>query len=106
VNRLLQAAHNNIESPGNSCRFGSAMFNGQNQVSATTAQVNLAPLADNGGPTWTRLPGAGSIAINQGRETNCTPTDQRHYARADTQCDVGAVEVGATPDALFASGFD
>jgi hypothetical protein len=106
VNRLLQAAHNNIESPGNSCRFGSAMFNGQNQVSATIAQVNLAPLADNGGPTWTRLPGAGSIAINQGREANCTPTDQRHYARADTQCDVGAVEVGATPDALFRNGFD
>jgi len=106
VNRRLTAAYNNIEAPGNSCRFGSAFFTGGNQVSATTAQINLAPLADNGGPTWTRLPGAGSIAINQGREGNCSPTDQRHYARADTLCDIGAVEVGATLDELFRNGFD
>jgi hypothetical protein len=106
VNRQLAAAHHNIEAPGNSCRLGSAMFGAQNQVSATVAQINLAPLADNGGPTWTRLPGPGSIAIDLGREANCTPTDQRHYARADALCDIGAVERGATPDLLFRSGFE
>lgn len=106
ADRRLAVAYNNIEAPGDSCRLTSAIANAQNQTSATTAQINLAPLADNGGPTLTRAPGAGSIAINQGRESHCTTTDQRHYARNDALCDIGAVEVGATLDELFRSGFD
>jgi hypothetical protein len=65
-------------------------------------------LATHGGPTPTRLPGALSIAINAGRESFCTATDQRHFARADASCDIGAVELGATPStgAVFANGFE
>lgn len=99
-------AHNNIEAPGNSCRLTTGIINAQNQVSATSAQINLGPLTDNGGPTPTRLPGTGSIAINQGSETFCSTTDQRHYARTDALCDIGAVEVGAIADVLFRSGFE
>jgi hypothetical protein len=85
-----------------------AIINAQNQVNASTAQIALGPLANNGGPTPTRLPGALSIAINAGRESFCTATDQRHFARADASCDIGAVEVGATPStgAVFANGFE
>ncbi|MBK9495904.1 MAG: hypothetical protein IPO08_15540 [Xanthomonadales bacterium] len=65
-------------------------------------------MADTGGPTQTRLPGAGSIAINQGRESYCTATDQGRFQRADAVCDIGAVEVGATPLTadIFRDGFE
>jgi hypothetical protein len=99
-------AFNNIEAPGNSCRLTSAELNGFNQVSATNAQINLGPLADNGGPTPTRLPGTASIAINQGSSAHCMPSDQRYYTRADARCDIGAVEVGALPDVIFRNGFE
>ncbi len=104
--RQFAYAFNNIEAPGNSCRLTGAPLNGFNQVSAMASQISLAALADNGGPTLTRLPNAGSIAINQGSGFYCSPTDQRRYARADSLCDIGAVEVGATPDALFSDGFE
>jgi predicted outer membrane repeat protein len=106
--RQLAVAYNNIEAPGNSCRFSTAAVNAQNQLSASNAEIALAALADNGGPTQTRLPGAGSIAINQGRESYCSATDQRHFQRADAVCDIGAVEVGATPLTadIFRNGFE
>lgn len=104
--RQLAVAYNNIESPGASCRFTTAAVNGQNQVSATSGQVNLGPLADNGGPTPTRTLRAGSIAINQGRESYCSSIDQRHFARLDALCDVGAVELGAFAEELFRDGFE
>ena len=59
----------------------------------------LGPLADNGGPTATHLPGAGSGAIDAipvGTADSCdgsVATDQRGVARpVGTACDVGAVE--------------
>jgi len=84
--RQLAMAYNNIEVPGNSCRFSTAAVNAQNQLNASTARIALAPLADNGGPTQTRLPGAGSIAINQGRASHCSATDQRHFQPTDPLC--------------------
>lgn len=106
VGRQLAVAYNNIESRGSTCRLDTAAIGAQNHSAATSAELNLDDLADNGGPTLTRLPLAGSIAINQGRANYCTPTDQRHFVRADAQCDIGAVEVGATTDILFSDGFD
>jgi hypothetical protein len=52
----------------------------------------LGVLADNGGPTKTMLPGAGSAALDQ---IVCTQdADQRGVARPQgNQCDIGAVEV-------------
>lgn len=62
-----------------------------------TSSANLAPLADNGGPTLTRLPLAPSAAIGAipGADPSCSavPPDQRGVARPQgTDCDIGAVE--------------
>ncbi len=51
----------------------------------------LGPLQDNGGPTKTELPGAGSPAIGKG--TGCPMTDQTGKARP-AACTLGAVEAG------------
>ena len=64
----------------------------------------LGPLANNGGTTLTRLPTAGSIAIDGGIAAGCQEIDQRGLARpADGDddgtavCDSGAVEVAGVP---------
>jgi predicted outer membrane repeat protein len=57
--------------------------------------VKLGPLADNGGPTETRLPLAGSAAIDAG--ACLTSQDQRGLPRpSGVTCDTGAVEVQQT----------
>lgn len=80
---------------------------GGNQLSVPAAAIHLAALADNGGPTPTRLPVAPSIAIDAGSNLACSflPLDQRSYYRADNRCDVGSVEAGGLPDRLFADAF-
>ncbi len=60
----------------------------------------LGALADNGGPTLTRMPGTGSPAINLGDPAFVEPpaTDQRGVARvAEGRVDIGAVEVAPPP---------
>jgi hypothetical protein len=53
----------------------------------------LGPLADNGGPTLTHLPGRGSPAIDAGDNASCPARDQRGYVRPlDDLCDIGAVD--------------
>jgi hypothetical protein len=61
-------------------------------------------LASNGGPTPTRALGAGSRAIDAGDEARCPATDQRHYARTDGRCDIGAYEAGAAAAATAPPG--
>jgi List-Bact-rpt repeat protein len=60
----------------------------------------LGALANNGGPTLTLLPGAGSSAIGV-VSSNCSPNqDQRGFVRPGSGhlgCDAGAVETGASP---------
>jgi hypothetical protein len=56
-----------------------------------SANLNLGPLADNGGATQTVPLQAGSPAINMG-VTGCT-NDQRNYSRTDGSCDAGAFEL-------------
>ena len=72
-----------------------------------SANVNLGPLADNGGPTQTMLPQTGSDAIDTADCALSSATDQRGADRPDapaTTCDKGAVEVGATvPVQIFAA---
>jgi CSLREA domain-containing protein len=101
-------ALSNIEASGNTCRLLLAVLQAGNQTAVSGNAVNLGPLADNGGPTDTRLPQAPSIAIDSGSNTACTSLDQRGYQRNDAQCDVGSVEVGGTlpPEAVFADGFE
>lgn len=67
---------------------------------------NLGPLANNGGPTKTLLPGTGSPAINAipPGAAGCVAnvTDQRDTSRpqpAGGACDIGAVEVVQAPSA-------
>ena len=81
----------------------------------TTADPLLAPLADNGGPTWTHLPLLASQAIDAGPVGACLlPIDQRGVDRPQDgnldgtdACDAGAVEVqqqldcGDAPDPTY-----
>ncbi|MBN8480152.1 MAG: proprotein convertase P-domain-containing protein [Xanthomonadales bacterium] len=103
----LDGSQFNIEAPGNSCRLTTAPLQAGNQTSASAAAINLAVLADNGGPTPTRLPVAPSLAIDAGNNLSCSflPLDQRGYLRSDNRCDVGSVEAGGLPDRLFADAF-
>jgi CSLREA domain-containing protein len=62
----------------------------------------LGALANNGGPTFTHLPQAGSPAIDNGSNGACHAVDQRGVARpvdgdgdSTATCDIGAVEAGA-----------
>ena len=66
----------------------------------------LAPLADNGGPTWTHALVRRSPAIDAAPSAACEGmTDQRGYPRnvdgdgrpSSKECDVGAFEYGAKP---------
>lgn len=59
-------------------------------VSVTAAQVNLGLIQDNGGLTPTRLPGAGSIAINKGDTLDVTAA--QNGAITDGFRDAGAAE--------------
>jgi predicted outer membrane repeat protein len=67
---------------------------------ATTADLKLGPLADNGGPTQTIALLPGSIAIDGVTCLASAPTDQRGYPRPATgldTCDSGAYEAGTIP---------
>lgn len=80
-----------------------------NEVAASL----LSPLADNGGPSETHRPVAGSALIDRGT-VGCAAQDQRGKPRPQdgdgsggAVCDRGAVEVDAVPvDAVFADGFE
>jgi hypothetical protein len=82
---------------GNVDRDGSCAVAGSD---ATVADPLLGPLADNGGPTRTHLPVAGSPLIDAGENDFCPTVDQRLIGRptdgngtGSATCDVGAVEV-------------
>lgn len=65
----------------------------------TTSDAMLGALTNNGGPTFTHLPIAGSPAIGGGNTAVASPppTDQRGEARVVNVIDIGSVEVGAVP---------
>ena len=90
-------------------------------TSVDSATLNLGALANNGGPTQTHLPGAGSAAIgaipngttinNNGVTLACnqTTTDQRGELRplnSSGDCTAGAVEVSSTTYVLYLSSED
>jgi hypothetical protein len=87
----------NIESPGDSCE----LVLPSDTVDATSGQLALGPLADNGGETETHLPTSGSIAVDAIPEELCSEVlpvipllDQRTVARPQgSGCDIGSVEV-------------
>ncbi len=74
-------------------------------TSITAADPNLGPLADNGGPTLTRVPLFGSPLIDAAEASpDCGGTDQRGSPRPvdatgdpTARCDIGAVELAPEP---------
>ncbi len=82
----------NIESPGDTCGFD----HGTDLVNITEGQLELGPLADNGGDTMTHALGAGSVAIDHIPAVDCeVDEDQRGQPRPETDggmCDVGSFE--------------
>lgn len=63
---------------------------------AQAGNAQLGTLQDNGGKSWTMLPGVGSAALNA-LATCSTSSDQRGTGRPQFgNCDIGAVEVGNT----------
>lgn len=103
----MRVALHNAHTGTDTCRLGDAQTQAGNLIGITTAQANLGPLADNGGPTFTRLPQAPSVAIDAGDASSCPETDQRGYPIDADACDIGAVDIGAQPEGeLFADGFE
>jgi CSLREA domain-containing protein len=94
----------NLESPGNTCALGAGT---NDQTSVSPANLALGSLADNGGPTFSYMPQAGSYAVDMGNPTQCPqfPADQRGAPRVDGACDSGSIEVGADPP-FFADDFE
>ncbi len=67
-----------------------------NIVGVSAAELLLAELADNGGPTRTLALLPGSPAIDAGTASGCPATDQRGVLRPQgAGCDIGAYEVRA-----------
>lgn len=98
---------NNSIVAGNTQASGSDLYPGINAGTNNLVSVNpmLAALADNGGPTQTMLPLAGSPALGAGNNANCPATDQRGVRRPQAvNCDIGAVEL--VFDRIFADNFD
>jgi predicted outer membrane repeat protein len=89
----------NLESPGDTC----GLTDPSDQPGVQGADLNLGPLADNGGPTETHALLPGSFAIGAALNVICQLTDQRGFPR-DIACDVGAYEAGA--ENIFADGFE
>ncbi len=94
----------NLDS-GTSC-LGNAPLNA---TSRSSTALNLAPLANYGGPTPTMPPRSDSAALDTGNDANCAavPTvgiDQRGVRRPQgAHCDAGAVELS---DAMFGDSFE
>lgn len=85
--------HNLEDDAGQSCFFADP--SDQSGVDA-----KLGALGDNGGPTQTIAPLAGSPAIDAGEDPACPVVDQRGVSRPQgPHCDIGAVEVGASMSA-------
>jgi hypothetical protein len=59
----------------------------------TGVDPKLGKLRNNGGPTFTMLPAAGSPALGAGANPDSLATDQRGVVRPATGVDIGAVEV-------------
>ena len=69
-----------------------------------SAQLNLGSFQNNGGTTFTILPGAGSVALNRGNP-NDGSNDQRGFSiPSGTTRDVGAVSVSAIEYCIWIGG--
>ncbi|WP_419596163.1 choice-of-anchor Q domain-containing protein [Thiolapillus sp.] len=65
-------------------------------------EPHMGQLMDNGGPTKTMMPTSASAVVD-GASSHCSPVDQRGAPRPSLQCDIGAIEVGASVPAAPAA---
>jgi hypothetical protein len=75
---------------------GASGFDATDLVGTAAQPIDpmLGPLQDNGGPTQTMVPLAGSPAIGAGDQTNASDFDQRGFARiVGGKIDIGAFEM-------------
>lgn len=85
--------------------IGAVTDGGGNQTGVTDPQ--LAPLANNGGPTLTHLPLPSSPAIDAGNPAVSAPaTDQRGLPRTVDAIDIGAVEFQKIPPQVTTNPID
>ena len=90
---IVSQNYNHIEDPTGATITGTTTNN-------TTGDPQLGPLANNGGPTLTHLPGAGSVVVNSipsGTNDCGSPivNDQRNVVRpTGGACEKGSVELG------------
>lgn len=97
TNRPLNNGGNNLQFP----RTKTPDFNNDvnNLITSPASAILFAdpllgPLTNDSGFTQTRLPGAGSPAINAGNNATCPSVDQRGLPRPQgSACDIGSVEV-------------
>jgi hypothetical protein len=102
----ITQAIGNAESIGDTCGLDPAT----NLVGVSSADMSLGNLADNGGFTETFQPRRNSILTDAADAQVCAlfgALDQRRYTRpAGEACDIGALEVDAIADAIFADAFE
>jgi CSLREA domain-containing protein len=113
VNLTTTIIDGNRAPTGPDC-FGTLSSSGSNLISNTAdcnilgniniQRAELAPLADNGGPTRTHALSSTSQAIDTGNNAVCPTIDQRRFTRpvdgdrnGTTICDIGAFEFGGVP---------
>jgi hypothetical protein len=94
-------------SQGNNLIGATSQSSGWVGSDLTGVDPNLAPLAENGGLTRTRLPLPSSLAISRASTMASITTDQRGIARPQGVApDIGAVERQATAAVATASSFE
>jgi hypothetical protein len=103
----IAQATGNAESVGDTCTFDPAT----NLIDVSPFEISLGDLIDHGGFTDTFYPTRNSILLDTADAAFCAllaPLDQRGYVRPaeGIECDVGAVEVGAVADSIFADDFE
>ena len=100
--RGMLAIFGNVESPGNSCNLDVI----ESSPNVAAVDLKLGALGDNGGPTPTHLPLAGSAVLSASQYCPSSH-DQRGYGLISTAvCDSGSVSASAVDDAVFRYGFD
>jgi CSLREA domain-containing protein len=98
---VIDSAFYTVGTGGDTCGLGQAgpLFGG-NTVFASAGSLPLDALADNGGPTLTRMPTAtqpANPALDRVPPATCIDPDQRYFTRTDGSCDAGAVEASGVP---------
>jgi hypothetical protein len=109
--RYSSLGYNLIGAAGDYVDFSQEFNLATDVTEVAAADLDLGPLADNGGPTFTHALRSDSLALDKIPEADCTDhddapvaTDQRGVARPQgSACDVGAYELVQTAPSFTSS---